>query len=79
MGEDKARYKVGDKFDCKVEITCAEDGEYYLKIKGLGDLDGYYEEEDLDYMFDPTYKERMKQLRIKELEEELTNLKGEDK
>ena len=81
MSEDKARYKVGDKFDCKVEISYAdyEDDEYHLFVVGVGEVEGCCEEEDLDVMFDPTYKERMKQLRIKELEEELTKLKGEDK
>lgn len=80
MSEDKARYKEGDKFDCQVKISYADcdDDEYHLHVVGVGEVEGCYEEGDLDYMFDPTYKERMKQLRIKELEEELTNLKGED-
>ena len=80
MIEDKARYKDGDKFDCKVEISYADcdDDEYNLYVVGVGELEHAYSEKELDSMFDPTYKERMKQLRIKELEEELTNLKGED-
>jgi hypothetical protein len=82
MSEDKVRYKAGDTFDCQVRVVFVdadEEGEVHLVVPDVGEIAGYFTTEEMDVMFDPTYEERMKQQRIKELELELINLKGESK
>lgn len=84
-----SKYQVGDKFNATLVITYyePEDDEDYinLRVVDLLDEDGdaiFLEgltRDNLTEAFDPNYKERMKQLRIKELEKELIKLKGEDK
>ncbi len=82
-----SKYKVGDEFNATLVITYFDEGdeEIRFKVKELtcddfnADLEDPFTEDEVSAAFDPNYKERMKQLRIKELEKELIKLKGEDK
>ncbi len=87
-----SKYQVGDKFNATLVITYfdEEDDEIGFKVKELSTkvhaaeiadyfIADYFTQDEVSEAFDPNYKERMKQLRIKELEKELIKLKGEDK
>jgi hypothetical protein len=82
-----SKYQVGDKFNATLVITYfdEEDDEIGFKVKELStkvqaaEIADYFTQDEVSETFDPNYKERMKQLRIKELEKELIKLKGEDK
>lgn len=82
-----SKYQVGDKFNATLVIKYfdEEDDEIGFKVKELStkvhaaEIADYFTQDEVSEAFDPNYKERMKQLRIKELEKELIKLKGEDK
>lgn len=77
------KYKVGDTFKATLEIFDIDSEEVGLKVNELsgeaGDIfiEEYFTFEELDAAFDPNYKERKRQLKIKELEEELERLRNE--
>lgn len=81
------KYKEGDKFDCQLEILEVVEDEdetmFSLAIVGTEvwttDEEGWFSTKMLDEAFDPHYKERKKLERIRELEEELEELKSESK
>lgn len=79
--------KVGSTFDVPIEIVDIDSyssKKYILEWANpevesiLGELNSEVTREEIAIMSDPNYKERLKQQRIKELEKELKQLKGED-
>jgi hypothetical protein len=74
------KYKSGDKFEATVVIgeINEEFDEHEIYVVELDThVDKIFSSDDLDAAFDPNYANRMRQLRIKELEEEIERLKNE--